>query len=354
MPYAPRANRDRQPAVPMQPAIDPAAWAPEELAAKDDWIYELSGNECGQIVAAVDGIEKSGLGIKNIRKDDFRLAGFADDLAGIRDEFLNGRGFVLIRGVPVADMTREQSAIAFWGIGAHLGRAVSQNGQGHLLGHVKDVGGDYSDKNTRGYLSNAQMGFHADRCDYVALLCLQTSKAGGESRIASSVSLYNKMLAERPDLVEELCKDFYWSRIGEIPPGLGPYYLMPVFSFDDGYICVRGVSTQIYKSQGLEGVPDYTAKQHEALDYFKATVESLSFDMEFREGDIQILHNHVMLHSRRGFEDWPEPEKRRHLLRLWLRDDQGRSLMPEYQKVISGVELEGVELNAPLDVPIPA
>ena len=131
MPYAPRTNRDRQPAVPMQLAIDPAAWTPDELAAKDDWIYELSGNECDQIVAAVDGIEKRGLDIKNIRKDDFQLAGFADDLAGVRDEFLNGRGFVLIRGVPVADMTREQSAIAFWGIGAHLGRAVSQNGKGH-------------------------------------------------------------------------------------------------------------------------------------------------------------------------------------------------------------------------------
>ncbi len=75
MPYAPRAMRDRQSAVPMQPAIDPAAWMPDELAAKDDWIYELSGNEREQIVAAVDGIEKRGLDIKNIRKDDFRLAG---------------------------------------------------------------------------------------------------------------------------------------------------------------------------------------------------------------------------------------------------------------------------------------
>ncbi len=353
MSFLPSTNRYREPAVAMKPAIDPAGWKPGELALNDDWIYQLSKNQCDQITNAVAEIEKSGQGIKDVRKSDFQLGDFAEELAAIRDEFLNGRGFVLIRGVPVADMTREQSAIAFWGIGAHLGRAVSQNGQGHLLGHVKDVGGDYSDKNTRGYLSNAQMGFHADRCDYVALLCLQTSKSGGESRIASSVSLYNKMLAERPDLVEELCKNFYWSRIGEIPPGLGPFYMMPVFSFDEGYICVRGVSTQIYKSQGLEGVPNYTEKQHEALDYFKATVESLSFDMEFHEGDIQILHNHVMLHSRRGFEDWSEPERRRHLLRLWLRDDRGRPIMPEYKNVINGVELDGVELNTPLDVPLP-
>ncbi|MBK18517.1 MAG: hypothetical protein CMM52_06750 [Rhodospirillaceae bacterium] len=336
----------------MEPVVDPAGWLPEELASNEDWIYELSGADCDQIGDAVSAVQRNGLEIKNIRKSDFKLSGLAKNLAEIRNEFQQGRGFVLIRGLPVADMTREQSAIAFWGIGAHLGRAVSQNGQGHLLGHVKDVGGDYTDKNTRGYLSNAQMGFHADRCDYVALLCLQTSKSGGESRIASSVSLYNKMLSERPDLVAELCENFYWSRVGEIPPGLGPFYLMPVFSFDDGHICIRGVSTQIYKSQGLEGVPDYTEKQHEALDYFKATVEKLSFDMEFRPGDIQVLHNHVILHSRRGYEDWPEPERRRHLLRLWIRDDAGRPLMPEYMKAISGIELEGVELNTPLDVPL--
>ena len=208
MAFIPRTNRYREPAVPMKPAVDPAGWNPSELALNDDWIYQLSKNQCDQITNAVAEIEKSRQDIKDVQKSDFQLGDFADELVEIRDEFLNGRGFVLIRGVPVADMTREQSAIAFWGIGAHLGRAVSQNGQGHLLGHVKDVGGDYSDKNTRGYLSNAQMGFHADRCDYVALLCLQTSKSGGESRIASSVSLYNKMLAERPDLVEELCKDF--------------------------------------------------------------------------------------------------------------------------------------------------
>ena len=354
MTFAPRKHRMHVPAVAMKPVIDPAGWMPDELAASDNWIYQLSDTECVQILDAVKKIEKKRIDIKQIQKSNFQLNGFDRTLSDIRDEFQNGRGFVLIRGLPVDDMTRLQSAIAFWGIGVHLGRAVSQNGKGHLLGHVKDVGGDYADQNTRGYLSNAAMGFHADRCDYVALLCLQTSKTGGESRIASSVSLYNKMLQERPDLVEELCKDFYWSRIGEIPPGLGPFYLMPVFSFDKGYICVRGVSTQIYKSQGMEGVPDYTDKQHEALDYFKATVEKLAFDMEFRIGDIQILHNHVILHSRRGFEDWGDLNKRRHLLRLWLRDESGRPLMAEYKRAISGIKLEGVELNTPLDVSVPA
>jgi len=348
MTFSPRANRGRVPAAPMQSIVDPAGWTAAELAASDDWIYALSNADCDEITGAVAAIEKRGLDIKDVCRDDFVLPRVARVMAELRDELLNGRGFVLIRGLPVAHMTRAQSAIAYWGLGAHLGRAVSQNGKGHLLGHVKDVGGDYGDANTRGYLTNAPMGFHSDRCDYVGLLCLQPSKSGGESRIASAVTLYNEILSRRPDLMEELIKEYCWSWVGEIPPGGLPYYRMPVFSFEDGYMCVRGVSTQIFKSQGMAGVPDFTARQIEALEFYKAVVEEIAFDMEFRQGDIQFLHNHVTLHSRRGFTDWPEPERKRHLLRLWLYDEGGRAVLPVYRKVIGGIHAD--VLTTPLDV----
>ena len=350
MGFAPRANRDRVPAVPMQPIVDPAGWTAQELAAEDDWIYTLSNAECDEIVGAVEAIERSGFDIKDIGRDDFNIPKFAAIMSALRDELLNGRGFVLIRGLPVAHMTRAQSAIAYWGLGTYLGHAVSQNGKGHLLGHVKDVGGDYGDANTRGYLTNAHMGFHSDRCDYVGLLCLQPARSGGESRIASAVTQYNEILARRPDLMEELVKDYCWSWVGEIPPGEPPYYKMPVFSFQDGYMCVRGVSTQIFKSQGMDGVPDFTARQIEALEFYKEVVDEIAFDMEFRQGDIQILHNHVTLHSRRGFTDWAEVARKRHLLRLWLYDDNGRAVLPVYRRVISGIHAGGGVLSTPLDV----
>jgi len=334
----------------MQPIIDPAGWTAQELTAKNDWIYTLSNADCEEILGAVGAIEERGLDIKNVGRDDFDLPKVSAILAELRDELLNGRGFLLIRGLPVAQMTRAQSAIAYWVLGAHFGRAISQNGKGHLLGHVKDVGGDYGDANTRGYLTNAHMGFHSDRSDYVGLLCLQPSKSGGESRIASAVTQYNEILTRRPDLMEELVKDYCWSWVGETPPGALPYYKMPVFSFQDGYMCVRGVSTQIFKSQGMPGVPDFTDRQIEALEFYKTIVDEIAFDMEFRQGDIQILHNHVTLHSRRGFTDWAEPERRRHLLRLWLYDDAGRSVLPVYRKVISGIHAEIGVLSTPLDV----
>jgi hypothetical protein len=334
----------------MKPIVDPAGWYADELAAGDEWIYALSDREITELRGAVASVEARGLDIKAVRRADFALPSLGPALATMRDELLDGRGLVLIRGVPVADMTRAQSAIAFWGIGAHLGHAVSQNGQGHLLGHVKDIGGDYGEANTRGYMTSAHMGFHSDRCDYVGLLCLHPAKSGGESRVASAVTLYNEILRRRPDLMEELVQDFYWSRHGEHSPGESPHYAMPVFSFEDGYLCVRGVSSHIYKSQGMPGVPDFTEKQIEALELYKAVVEELAFDMEFRQGDIQILHSHVTLHSRRGFEDWPEPDRRRHLLRLWLRDPAGRPIPAAYREVVDGIRVEGVRFTTPLDV----
>ena len=343
-------NRHRSAAQPMKPLVDPAAWRPEEMAAHDDWIYELSNAEIAELTQAVERASSGGGDIKDVKLADFPLPTLGPALADIRGDLLEGRGFVLIRGVPVAEYSRAQSALAFWGIGLHLGRPISQNGQGHLLGHVKDIGNDYNDPTTRGYTSRAEIGFHCDRCEYVGLMCLHPAKQGGESRIASSVMLYNEMLARRPDLVEELVKDFCWTRHGESSPGEKPFYEYPVFAFEQGYFSARGVSSHIYKSQGLPGVPPFTEKQIEALDLFKATVRELAFDMEFRQGDIQFLQNQVILHSRRGFEDWPEPERRRHLLRLWVSDDAGRAVPPVYRKIISGINVEGVEPKTPLDV----
>ena len=120
-----------------------------------------------------------------------------------------------IRGLPVAEMNSEETAAALWGIGTHFGRALSQNPEGHVLGHVKDLGKDYKDPLVRGYQTKAAMTFHADPCDMVALLCLNTAKSGGESRVASSVTLYNELLKRRPALVADLCEDFFWTKHGE-------------------------------------------------------------------------------------------------------------------------------------------
>jgi hypothetical protein len=331
----------RIPARAGQPIIDPAGWEPDDLMATDDWIYRLTPGDVAEVQAAVDAVLARNVAPKDICREVFPLPRFAAILADVRRELQDGRGIVVLRGLPVADMGRERAARAFLGIGAHLGEAVSQNAYGHLLGHVRDFGKSYDDPRFRGYQSNAALGFHCDHCDYVGLLCMQTSRSGGESRVASAVTLYNRMLAERPDLVAVLERDFYFTRHGEVPAGKPPWYTQPVFSFHDGYFSARGVSAYIRKAQGLPGVPPFTREQEEAMALYVATVETSAADIPFAVGDIQLLHNHVMLHSRRAFTDWPDTARRRHLYRLWIRDLQGRPLPDEVRENFQGVYVPG-------------
>lgn len=335
------AHGRRKPARPGMPVVDPAGWEPDELVAAGDWIYALSGEDVTEIADAADAFAASEHGLVDMVQKRFQLPHLESVLADVRRELLDGRGVVVIRGLPVADLGRERAAIAYLGIGTHLGQPVSQNAYGHLLGHVRDFGKSYDDPNARGYQSNAALGFHCDHCDYVGLLCMQTSKSGGESRVASAVTLYNRMLEVRPDLVDILAKDFYWTRHGEVPVGQHPWYRQPVFSFHEGYFSARGVSAYIRKAQGLPSVPPFTYEQEEAMALFRTMVEECAADIPFAQGDIQFLHNHVMLHSRRAFEDWPEHARKRHLYRLWLRDDDGRPLPPTVRENFKGIYVPG-------------
>ncbi|MGH6769902.1 MAG: TauD/TfdA family dioxygenase [Xanthobacteraceae bacterium] len=341
----------REPAAPMKPVVDPAGWTADSLKDVSRWTCRISAGDADELEAAVAAVRRNGVNMVDIKKDDFPLSAFADVLTDVRRELMDGRGIVIMQDFPVDRFNREGAAIAYIGLGAHLGQTMSQNKLGHILGHVKDLGGDYADPNTRGYMTNAEMRFHTDACDYVGLLCLQTPMSGGASRIASSVTVYNTMLARRPELVEALCGDYCRSRSGEISPGDLPYFAQPIFSFQDGYFSATGAGAVIDKAQKLPGVPKFTPVQAEAIEVYRSTVDELALDIEFQRGDIQFLNNFVMLHTRREYRDWPQSERKRHLLRLWLFDPNGRPI-PKAQRegrFGRGVSVKGVQRLAPLE-----
>jgi hypothetical protein len=341
----------REPAAAMKPVVDPAGWTAGSLKEVSHWSYRINSNDADELAAAVVTVRRNGVAMVDIKKEDFPLKGFADVLADVRRELMDGRGIVMMQDFPLERFDREGTAIAYIGLGAHLGLTMSQNKLGHILGHVKDLGGDYNDPNTRGYMTNAEMRFHTDACDYVGLLCLQTPMSGGASRIASSVTVYNTMLKRRPELVEALCGDYYRSRSGEISPGDLPYFKQPIFSFQDGYFSATGAGAVIDKAQNLPGVPKFTPVQKEAIEVYRQTVDELALDIDFKRGDIQFLNNFVMLHTRREYRDWPQPERKRHLLRLWLFDPEGRPI-PKAQRegrFGRGVVVKGVQRVAPLE-----
>lgn len=346
--FGPKGRRTS--AIPLEPVIDPAGWEPDAISRDTSWAYAFSRPDLDEIYSAVGRFRASGKTLSEMTRADFPLPRLSEILAEVRAELLDGRGFVYLRGLPVTEMSADESAIAYFGLGQYVGTPVSQNAQGHILGHVKDYGRSIDDLNSRGYQTTAELGFHADHSDYVGLLCLRTAKSGGASRFASSVTLYNRLLQTRPDLVKVLCEDFYYSRGGEIPPGKEPWYKQPAFSFHEGYFSARGLSSYVLKAQRLPGVPPFTEAQREAIALFRRTVAECAVDLEFKPGDIQLLHNHVVLHSRSAYEDWPEPSRKRHLLRLWLRDPGGRPLPESVREHFIGVEVEGTKHSAPVDL----
>lgn len=351
------------PIVPFEPIVGPFAWTGPEMATRTDWIHELTGAEIAEIDAAIAGVRSRGLSIMEIRRDDFPLPTLGPVMDHIRHGLVDGCGVNLMRGLPVDRWSREECAIAYWGLGTHLGDAVSQNPDGHLLGHVKDIGGDFHAMNARaGYQSHARLPFHTDLgADLVGLLCLKPAKAGGLSSVTSAMAVHNAMLEQRPDLHRLLAQPIHRDRRGEYIEGKAPTYEAPVFCYHAGYMTVTFVRRFVESAPRHPGVPDVTPELVEAMDLLEALAESdeLRLDMDFRAGDIQWINNLITFHSRTEFEDWPEPERRRHLLRLWLNLPNGWPLPPSYYERFGaadddgrpqGMHMPGVTLSAPLDV----
>jgi len=343
------------------PIEGPQAWYGRDLAGREaEWLHVWSAEETAEIEAAVHDADRRGLEILEIDKADFPLEKAAERLAAMKEAVLRGRGFYLLRGLNIEGMALRQAAIAFWGIGAHLGRPCSQNGKGHVLGHVKNLGLDYNDPMTRGYQTSARLPYHTDSSDIVGLLCWRPSKAGGLSSIVSSTTVYNEALKRRPDLMETLTSPFYRTRWGEVPEGKAPWAALPVFMHHEGKVVSHYVRSAIRKGQLMAETPRLTDAQTEALDLIDAIAgeDGVHLDMDFRPGDMQFVCNHFTWHSRTAFEDFEEPERRRHLLRLWLACADGPAL-PHWMTDAyegktadgrpNGIQVPGVPLIAPLE-----
>ena len=340
----------------------PSAWIGADMRRREaEWSYSLSPAEVAEIEAAVRAVRARGLDLAEVRREDFPLPTLGPVLDRIRGEVVNGRGFARLRGLPVEGRPIPETALAYWGIGAHFGTARSQNAKGHLLGHVYDLGQGLSatNPNLRSYATAERQGFHIDRCDVVALLCLRRAKSGGLSTIVSSMTVHNVMAARRPDLLQRLYRPFPVDRRGEVPEGKAPYYEAPVFNAHAGYVSVLYSRLHIGSAQRFPEARRLKPEDYAALDMLAelANDSELRLDMDFVPGDIQLLHNHTILHSRSAYEDWAEPERKRHLLRLWLCPPDARPLPPVFAECYGttkigdrgGIVCKDTRLHAPLE-----
>lgn len=336
----------------------PAAWYGPDMAARRDWILTLSPDDVAEIEGAMRPLVARRADIAVLAREDFPLPRLAPRLAAMLADLMDGRGFALIRGLDVAGWSMREAATAFFGLGRHLGRACSQNGKGHVLGHVRDLGLASTDPAVRIYQTSERQTYHTDSCDVVGLLCLRTAKAGGLSALVSSVTIFNEMRRRRPDLLRLLLQPLATDRRGEVAPGQKPYFMIPVFNWHQGHLSAIYQRQYIDSAQRFPEAPRLTPDMVAALDLFDdlANDPGLNFHMALEPGDMQFVFNHTLLHDRTAFEDWPEADRRRHLLRLWLSPEGARPLPPVFAERFGTVEpgrrggimVEGTRPNAPL------
>lgn len=326
---------------PLEAVTDSAsAWWATDYADPASYTYRLTAEDIEELDQAVALVETRGLDIKEVKKADFPLPRLGPTLEAIKREVEWGRGFQLLSGFPVDRYSRQQTMLAYWGMGTYWGNARPNNNKGHLIGHIKDLGADPNAPDTRLYATHDAQPWHNDNADMVSLLCLTPAAEGGESGWASSITIYNEILRRRPDLAELFTGEWYFDRKGEIPEGKQPYFLIPVFNFYQGYLSVNYSDNYFRLSQRHPAVPRFTDKHHQAMDLFNELARSPEIHLKYflQPGDIQLLNNHTCLHYRGAFTDGQDAAHQRHLLRLLLSPTDARPLPPVYNDIMAGIE----------------
>lgn len=302
------------------PIKDSSAWLKADLDRDQGWRDNLTRDQVADASQAVEAAMTTGKDLQDLSASDFPFLGLADHFQRWKNAVSEGFGVQLISGVPVDDWGEEKASLFFWGMGLHMGTPGVQNPEGHLLGHVMDTRRDRSDPLVRLYQTSSHINFHCDGLDIVGLLCLSEAKAGGASRIVSSVSVYNEILRQRPDLLPRLYGDFPMDKRNELAAdGKGWRLVRPCR-------VVGGRLRTFYHMDYFASVsrhadaPPPTDDLAELMQKYEeiANDPQFWFDMELAKGDIQLVSNHTVLHGRTAYIDDEATGRQRHLLRLWL------------------------------------
>lgn len=316
-------------AILTEPVRGDIAWSGRTLRPDESWTYRVDERDIAEFDAALAVARERSPIVERTARGDFPLPAFGARLAQIAEGVQRGRGMYLLRGLPVGRWDAHDSARALWGLGTYFGRAIPQNARGDLVGHVRDEGRELSDPHARGYQTRVAQSLHVDRCDVVGLLCINKAKSGGISRVVSSMRVYNELLARYPWHLGVLYTPFAIDLRGEEREGEPPVYYRPVYSYHDGVLSCGANATYIRSGQERVGRP-LNAAQTEAIDTFYAVCEEHTLSMDLEPGDLQLLNSYVTLHDRTAYDDYDEPERKRHMLRLWLDAPHRRPLAPDF------------------------
>ena len=304
-------------------------WNRTDVPDTDAIAVDLPDDDLAELESAARRLAANGVDPVDAGPDDLPLGPLAPLVAEVRTEVLDGRGIALLRGFPVQRCTVDEVALMFWGIGLRLGRAVSQSVMGERLGHVMDV--TDVDPHARAYRNRSELSPHSDPGDLLSFLCIRPAMTGGVSRFVSSLSVFEKIRRERPDLLVVLARGFRYHRFGEEGPGDDPVtpHRVPVFSECNGLVSGRFVREYVEIAADKDHSIVLTDVEREAIGYLEATANrpDLALDFTMAAGEAVVANNFTVFHARTAFTD--DPDRRRHLLRLWLAADPPRPVVPE-------------------------
>lgn len=319
----------------------PMPWYARDVRDDLSWVQRLSAEEVAGFDQALAHAKTQPKPLLAMEQKDFPLSPAARNALERAIASTQGRwGMCLVKGFPVDRWSEADCRLAYWGMGLYMGVGRTQNKASEIINDVRDAGGDYKVKGGRGYNTNAQLDFHQDSCDVVALLCRRTAKSGGTSKVISSMALREQVQARRPDLMAVLEADFHHSYQGTQDPSQAPFYRCPIFSRPGEVFTARtNRKNTVAAQRDFEEVPRLTPAQIEALDLLDELMpsEQLCYSMELEQGDLQLLNNYVTLHSRTHFEDHEQPDDKRHLFRLWLAVPQSQPLPPAFAEYFCDV-----------------
>ncbi len=324
------ALRGGAPLTVLEPACE---WTRDDVADSEKWTERLTAPEIKEIDEAIAFARSRSSDFLDIGKEQFPLPTLGTRLKRIEHELIDGRGFVLIRGLPRERYDNDAMCLAYWGIGAHLGQPWPQNHYGHLLGDVTDQGKGVDDPTARGNeLGQIGLEYHCDGSDLIGLLCLQTGSSGGRSAVANSVALHNRLVREQPEVAAALYEPLPFDFRGEQAPGKRGWYPMPVFTSWANRLYVRLIGSYIIASQRHADAPRLSPEAREGLKWMREHSESgqYSVEMDFLPGDMQFINNYHVLHGRTPYTDNRSTGQVRHLKRLWLETEVLTERPPQF------------------------
>ena len=318
----------------------PSAWEIEDLRSTNDWCFEIDQADRKQITTSIKSVFDKDRDLFDYSPDEFDLGTSWEIIERALLEAHHQKGLSIVRGLPREDLNHEEFRLLSWAIGLKAGVARPQGLASQYISAVQDAGMDYRAANGRGYSSNAELDFHVDVADLTILTCYNKAKLGGQSMISSGVTAHNYLIKERPDLAEIAYQHFYFSRQEEQAPDEKPFYSLPLFEEEKGNLFCNWNRNRVQSAQNIEGIPELSKLQKETMDFLDEilTRPELMYTMYLEPGDMQIINNYRMFHSRTGYLDYENDLKKRCLYRLWLSPPDSIKLPESWKDFYRSVE----------------